>query len=79
MAAFGVGAALPLLLLGLLSREAVARWRGRLVGIGSSGKIALGSLLVVLGGVTLTGLDKPIETWLVDLSPVWLTELTTRF
>jgi cytochrome c biogenesis protein CcdA len=79
MAAFGTGAALPLLLLGLLSREALTRWRGHLVGIGRGGKIALGSLLVVLGGLTLTGLDKPIETLLVDLSPAWLAELTTRF
>jgi len=77
--AFGAGAALPLLLLGPLSREAMARWRGRLVGIGTSGKTALGSLFVVLGGLTLTGLDKAIETLLVDLSPAWLTALTTRF
>jgi len=27
----------------------------------------------------LTGLDKAIETLLVDLSPAWLTALTTRF
>ena len=79
MGAFGAGAALPLLLLGPLSREAMARWRGRLVGIGTSGKTALGSLFVVLGGLTLTGLDKAIETLLVDLSPAWLTALTTRF
>jgi len=36
-------------------------------------------LFVVLGGLTLTGLDKTIETLLVDVSPAWLTALTTRF
>lgn len=27
----------------------------------------------------LTGLDHPLESWLVDDSPGWLTRLTTRF
>ena len=25
------------------------------------------------------GLDKPVETWLVEHSPAWLTDLTTRY
>jgi len=36
MLAFGVGAALPLLLLGILSREALMRWRSRLMEGGSA-------------------------------------------
>jgi cytochrome c-type biogenesis protein len=79
MTAFGAGAALPLLILGLVSREAMMRWRGHLQGVGKGGKIALGSLLVISGVLILTGLDKRIETLLVEFSPRWLTELTTRF
>lgn len=79
MAAFGVGAAVPLLILGLFSREVLARWRGRLLRAGKSGKVALGGVLVVMGALILSGLDKQVETLLVDLSPAWLTELTTRF
>ncbi len=79
MAAFGVGAALPLLILGLLSREMLTRWRGRLLDAGKGGKMVLGSVLVVMGALILSGLDKRVETSLVDLSPSWLTELTTRF
>lgn len=79
MAVFGVGAGLPLAALGLLSREAMARWRGRLMGAGYRGKALLGGLLAVTGLLILTGLDKRIETMLVDLSPAWLTDLTTRF
>ncbi len=79
MALFGLGAALPLLLLGLLSREAMVAWRGRLLGAGSGGKAALGALLVAAGLLILTGLDKVIEAKLVAASPAWLTELTTRF
>lgn len=79
MTAFGIGAALPLLMLGLLSREAIAAWRSRLLNAGKAGKMALGGLLVVLGLMIVSGLDKRIETLLVDLSPGWLTQLTTRF
>jgi hypothetical protein len=32
----------------------------------------------VVGLIILFGADKVIETWLVDHSPTWLTELTTR-
>ena len=79
MFAFGIGAALPLMLLGLLSREAMMRWRGRLMEAGKGGKMMLGGLLVAIGLFVATGLDKRLETVLVDASPAWLTELTTRF
>jgi cytochrome c biogenesis protein CcdA len=79
MAAFGLGAGLPLLLLGLLSREAMGRWRGRLMSTGARGKAMLGALLTVVGALVLTGLDKRVEVALVEASPAWLNELTTRF
>lgn len=79
MVAFGIGAALPLLLLGQASREAVIRWRNRFLGAGQGGKAVLGGLLVAVGFLILTGLDKNLETFLVDVSPMWLTRLTTRF
>ena len=79
MLAFGLGAALPLLLLGLLSREALMSWRARLMEAGKGGKALLGGLLVVVGLMIVTGLDKRLETILVEASPAWLTELTTRF
>lgn len=79
MTAFGIGVALPLLMLGLLSREAIATWRSRLLNAGKAGKMVLGGILIVLGLMILSGLDKRIETLLVDLSPAWLTQLTTRF
>jgi len=79
MLAFGLGAALPLLLLGLLSRDTLMRWRGRLLDAGKNGKLALGGLLVGVGVMILSGLDKHIEAALVEASPAWLTEITTRF
>jgi cytochrome c-type biogenesis protein len=79
MFAFGLGAALPLLGLGMLSREAMVRWRHRLSMAGQGMKTGLGVLLVATGVLILTGLDKTVETALVDASPQWLTDLTTRF
>jgi cytochrome c biogenesis protein CcdA len=77
MVAFGLGAALPLLGLGLVSREALMRWRRRLVEIGHGGKLAFGALLAGTGFLILSGLDKRLEALLVDLSPAWLVRLTT--
>ena len=79
MAVFGLGAALPLLALGLLSREAMMRWRMRAMGLGQGMRTALGLILVVVGAAILTGLDKTLEAALVSLSPAWLTKLTTTF
>lgn len=79
MLMFGIGAALPLLVLGVLSREAVWRMRGRLMDAGGFMRSALGLVLVLVGLAVISGLDKSIEAALVAWSPDWLTELTTRF
>lgn len=77
MAAFGVGAATPLVLIGLVSAEGLRRWRERVRSGGERGKRLLGSVLVALGILMVSGLDRAIEARLVDLSPDWLTRLTT--
>lgn len=79
MLSFGFGAAVPLLLLGLLSRDAMLKLRNKLMGAGQNGKLALGGLLIAVGLLVLTGLDKRIEAILVAASPQWLTRLTTQF
>ena len=79
MLVFGIGAGLPLLLLGLLSREATARWRIQLLSAGQVTKVGLGIMFVAIGALVLTDLDKSIEAALVAASPQWLTDLTTRF
>lgn len=79
MVAFGIGAAAPLLVLGLASREALMRWRNRLLTAGKTGKFALGAVLLAVGLLIFSGLDKTIEAVLVDASPDWLTNLTTRY
>jgi cytochrome c-type biogenesis protein len=79
MLAFGIGAGLPLILLGMLSREALQRWRSRLLSAGSRGKMILGAILLTAGLLVLTGFDKRVEAMLVEASPEWLTDLTTRY
>ena len=79
MLAFGIGAAAPLALLGLASREALMRWRGSLASISKAAKAAMGVVLVALGLLVLTGLDKRVEAALVVASPDWLNTVTTRY
>jgi len=79
MLLFGIGAALPLLLLGTLSRDVLMGWRGRMLAAGAGLKVGLGLVLIVGGALIVTGLDKRAETALVDASPAWLTALTTQF
>ena len=79
MLAFGVGAALPMLLVSTLSRSALGRWRGRMARAGAAGKLAMGGAAVAVSVLILTGLDHQMEAVLVNASPDWLTDLTTRF
>lgn len=79
MLLFGIGAALPLLLLGMLSRETILNMRNRMMSVSGGVKSALGILLVLIGVSILFGFDKRLEAALVDASPEWLTQLTTQF
>lgn len=79
MLVFGFGAALPLLVLGTLSRSVLMGWRVRLMQVGKGLKAALGLLLVATGLVIVLGADKRLEAALVDASPDWLSALTTRY
>jgi cytochrome c biogenesis protein CcdA len=79
MSIFGVGSAIPLIALGLLSRETMSRLRSGLLGAGKNAKVAMGLLFIVMALGILTGADKHLEALLVDWSPSWLTAATTRF
>lgn len=77
MLLFGIGTALPLLVLGLLSGQALMQWRGHMNQTASALKMALGVLMILAGGMTLTGLDRAIQTTLTEIAPGWLVSLTT--
>jgi hypothetical protein len=46
---------------------------------GQSAKAAFGGLLMAIGIAVVSGLDKRVEAFLVEMSPQWLTDLTSRF
>jgi cytochrome c biogenesis protein CcdA len=79
MLVFGLGAGLPLALLGMASRRAMLRWRARIMTAEKALRAALGVVLVILGLFILTGVDRTLEAALVNAAPHWLIELTTRY
>jgi cytochrome c-type biogenesis protein len=79
MATFGLGASVPLLLVGWASRRALGPNRASLMRAGSVGKIVLGAAFVLVSVAILTGFDKVVESWMVEHSPDWLTDLTTKY
>ncbi|HEX5394542.1 MAG TPA: cytochrome c biogenesis CcdA family protein [Rhodocyclaceae bacterium] len=79
MGIFGLGAALPLVVLAYLSRSALMKTRGKLMQAGKTGKVILGFAMIALSVAMLSSADKQMEAWLVDHQPAWLTQLTTRF
>ncbi len=76
MALFGVGAAIPLIALGLMSHQAMLRFKSKLSATGKVGKKLLGSLLLLLGLFVVTGMDKFFEAWILTNTPEWLSNLT---
>jgi len=79
MALFGFGAALPIAMLGYMSRSAMLKVRGRLLQFGIAGKFVLGSVMLLMAIATISGADRQAEAWALNHSPAWLTNLTTRF
>ncbi len=78
MLAFGIGAALPVVVLAGLSRRAAGRSLKAARRLAGPAKVLLGVVLIALGGMIVTGTDKILEAALVAASPQWLTDLTTR-
>ncbi len=78
MAFFGAGIATVLLFIAFATRNVLARRRGALLAGGQRGKRILGAILLIVGLVILTGLDRIVEGVLVRLSPDWLIDWSTR-
>lgn len=79
MLVFGLGAATPLVVFGALARRLRSATSGRWLVAAEAARRLLGASLVVVGAMLALGIDKPVETWLVDHSPDWLTRVTTRY
>lgn len=79
MAFFAAGVATVLIGISTVAKSAMAKVRGKLLKAGGQGKYILGGLLVTVGIFIATGTDRIVEGLVVQASPEWLTELTTRF
>jgi cytochrome c biogenesis protein CcdA len=73
---FGLGASLPLISLGSLTQQPFFQNKAKLVIGAASARSILGGLLIGVGSLILTGLDKSIEIWILDHSPDWLLKLS---
>ncbi|MFH0934258.1 MAG: cytochrome c biogenesis CcdA family protein [Pseudomonadota bacterium] len=79
MLVFSLGAGLPLLAIGMLSRQAMGKWRGRMMEAGQKAKKIFGAALLLIGVLVLTGADKGFEKWALDVMPEWMVNITTRY
>lgn len=79
MLVFGLGAAVPLLLIAYGSRQLFLSKRTTLIAFGAEAKQVFGMILVFVGSIILTGLDKRLEAALLDIAPEWFFELVTRY
>ena len=76
---FGLGAAIPLVSVGYLSRATLNRLRAWVIAHGSRAQQVMGALLVLVGLLVLLGGDKALETALNRWLPSSWLSLTTRF
>ena len=79
MLLFGLGAALPMLLIGVASRATMAKWRDLIQANSQIGKHVFGTILMIYGVLTLSGADRTFQTYLVGHSPEWLSNLSTYY
>lgn len=79
MLLFGIGAAVPLLAIGMMSQSALLAIRGRLASGGSWGRRVIGLGLALVGFFVLPGLDHRAEAVILDASPEVVTQWTVRY
>jgi cytochrome c-type biogenesis protein len=78
MLLFGIGASIPLILIGTLFRRRFAKMRAGFGTAGQIGRQILGGAMLLVGAFVLTGLDKILETLFLDHAPSWLTSFATQ-
>jgi cytochrome c-type biogenesis protein len=79
MLLFGVGSAVPLLCIAYGSRRIFNTHRNRLLNSGQAAKSMMGAMMMIVGAGILLGLDKIIETQILDLLPSGWIDLISRF
>lgn len=76
---FALGVGVSIVLFAYASRKALGWNAKRLQSLSRYAKPAFGAVLVIVGLLVLTGFDKAIEAWVLEIMPDWLVRFTTRF
>ena len=76
MAIFGVGVGTVLLGLAYGSRGVINTRRQRLMAMMPWAKVIMGAMLLLVGAGIWFHIDKLIESWLLDIMPIWLQDLS---
>ncbi|MFQ6370574.1 cytochrome c biogenesis CcdA family protein [Shewanella sp. YIC-542] len=71
MLSFGIGTAIPLVALGYFSGHQLTKLKTS----GKFGKYFLGITLILLALVIITGVDRVLETWALNILPDWVTSI----
>lgn len=79
MTAFSFGAVTPMLALAYGSQKVIEARRRNLAMIGHRAKPILGTVLLVMGFLVWSGMDKVLEGVLTQAMPEWMIRLTTMF
>ncbi len=79
LAIFGLGAAIPLVSVGYLSRSTLGRLRSWVIAHGTRAQQVMGALLALVGLMVLLGADKALEAAANRWLPSGWLALTTRF
>ena len=79
MLCFGVGVSTILLLLSYGSRELLNRRHDRLLKWMPWAKPIMGVALILVAVAILLQWNKVIDTWLLDVMPIWLQDLSVKF
>jgi cytochrome c-type biogenesis protein len=79
MLVFGAGAATPILALAYGARSLLTRRRAQVLESAKWGKLIFGVSIIAVGIFSLLGIDKVAETWVLNILPDWVTELSVKF
>ena len=79
MAAFGLGIATVLLIIGYGARSAIGRHRTRFLAAGKIGKRVFGVLLMAVAALILSGFDRTLESFALAHLPSAVVDLSVKF
>ncbi len=79
MIVYAIGAAIPMLLISYGLRSFFQKHQGRIIGLAENSKLFFGVILLLTGLFIFFGLDKSIETFLLNHLPDSWVDLITKF